>query len=509
MNRFKMVKKLSSEIEFFKILLVVCVLIGVLIVNVNVQAQSQDLSGFSGSASTSSPSQISIDFKSVQISKIYPDSTGTISFIIANVGGLPAEEIEISIPSSQNFHIGDTIKIGTLNPGTRQGIQTTIKTSNIAPGTYTITVITKYKKQKREVNEGIVRVSVEENFYIPIKVYAPPTTELNIKNEELFINKEQKLNLEIIPKANLNDASVELISDCLQIVGNSKIYIGNLNANKGKTIQFSVIPSKKGCGAKLNLIYEAGEYEIETLNFGLKISEIFVDFLTEIENKEISPGDSLNLTINTKNLGNIKLQNIKFSLNLPERFVVANEVFFENILPNEEKHLNFQIYVKEDTGTGPYKGNLEIEYEISGTKYQMMKDVGIIVEGKILLVITNYAIENDKVNVEIANLGTRDAKAIILKLGDGYYYIDKIASTKKRIAVFQLEDVKDTQTLTIEYTASNNERVKFEEKISLNVNIYANSRGENNLLILLILITVIAIVGFFIYKRMKKKRESE
>ncbi len=478
----------------------------ILIVNANVQAI--DVQAAQSQVTSASPSQISIDFKTVQISKIYPDSVGTISFIIANVGGLPAEEIEISIPSSQNFHIGDTIKIGTLNPGTQQGLQTTIKAGNIMPGTYTITVMTKYKKQK-QTSDGIDRMSVDENFYIPINVYAPPTTELTVKNKDLFLNKEQELNLEITPKTNLRDASVELISDCLQVVGNSKIYVGNLNANEGKKLMFRVIPAKKECNAKLNLIYKAGDYETETLNFGLKVSEIFVDFLTETERKEISPGDGLNLTITAKNLGNTKLNNVKFSLNLPEQFVVTNEVFFEEILPNEEKTLNFQIYVRSDAETKPYKGNLTVVYEISGNKYGISKDVGIVVEGKILLVITNYEIKEDKVNVEIANLGTRTADAIILKLGNGYCYIDKIDGTKKRTAVFQLKDVGNADKLTIEYTGNNNERVKFDKEISLNADVNAGSKGNNdNLLgILVLAVVVVGIIGFYFYRKKKNKKE--
>ncbi len=495
--------KLFSGINIFEIfVLVFCILI----VNANVQAidvqaQSQ--------VTSASPSQISIDFKSVQISKIYPDSGGTISFIIANMGGLPAEEIEISIPSSQNFHIGDTIKIGTLNPGTQQSIQTTINAGNITPGTYAITVIIKYKKQK-QTSTGIDRESVDENFYIPINVYAPPTTELIIKNNDLFLNKEQELNLELTPKTNLRDASVELISDCLQVVGNSKIELGNLNANEGKNLMFNVIPAKKECNAKLNLIYKAGGYETETLNFGLKVSDIFVDFLTEIERKEISPGDSLNLTIAAKNLGNTKLSNVKFSLNLPEQFVVTNEIFFEEILPNEEKTLNFQIYVKSDAETKPYKGNLEVVYEISGNKYNISKDVGIVVEGKILLVITNYEIKVDKVNIEIANIGTRTADSIILKLGNSYCYIDKIDGTKKRTAVFLLKDVGNADKLTIEYTADNNKRVTFNKEISLNTDVDTGSKGNNNFLGILIGVVVIAgIIGFYIYKRKKNKKEQK
>jgi len=487
MEKIKAGKNLLSGIEIFGIfVLMFCVLI------VNVNALN--------------PSQISIDSKSIQISKIYPNSTGTLSFIIANSGGLPAEEIEIFIPSSQNFHIGDTIKIGTLNPGTQQSIQTTIKANDIMPGIYTITVIISYKKQRQTTNYGIERESVDENFYIPVNVYAPPTTELTIKNEQMFINKEQTLNLVITPKTNLRDTSVELISDCLQVVGNSKKYLGNLNANENKEINFSVIPLKKNCNAKLNLIYKAGDYETETLNFGLKANDIFVDFLTEIENKEISPGDALNLTIKAKNLGNVKLDNVKFSLNLPEQFVVINEVFFDEILPNEENTLNFQIYVKSDAETKPYKGKLIAVYEISGNKEQMSKDIGIAVEGKILLVITNYEIKEEKVNVEIANIGTRTANSIILKLGNGYYYIDKIDSTKKRTAVFQLKDVKDAKSLIIEYTGSNNARIKTEEKISLNVegNAAGKDKGIAPLGILAVVIVIVVIVIAAFYMRKKK-----
>ncbi len=491
-------KNLFSGIEVLGILvLMFCVLI----VNMNVQAidvqaQSQ--------ITSASPSQISIDFKNIQISKIYPNSSGTLSFIVTNLGGLPAEEIEISIPSSQNFHIGDTTKIGTLNPGTRRSIQTTIKASNIVPGIYTITVIMSYKKQK-QTSDGIDRISVDENFYISVNVYVPPTTELAVKNKELFLNKEQELNLELTPKTNLKDTGVELISDCLQVVGNSKIYPGNLQAHEGKKLKFNVIPIKKECNSKINLTYKAGDYETETLNFGLKVSEIFVDFLTETERKEISPGDGLNLTITAKNLGNVKLNNVKFSLNLPEQFVVTNEIFFEEILPNEEKSLNFRTYVKSDAETKPYKGNLAVVYEISGNKYTINKDIGISVEGKILLVITNYEIKGDKVNVEIANLGTRTANSIILKLGDGYCYIDKIDSTKKRTAVFQLKDVKNADKLTIEYTGNNNERVKFDKEISLNADVDAGSNGNNdNFLGSLVVVAVIAgIIGFYICRKKK------
>jgi len=452
---------------------------------------------------------IYIESANNEISKIYPDSSGTISFIIANLGGLPAEEIEISIPSSQNFHIGDTIKIGTLNPGTQQSIQTTIKAGNIVPGIYVITVIIKYKKQKQTGDGGIERETVEENFYILIDVYAPPTTVLTVKDKDLFINKEQELNLEITPKTNLNDAGVELVSDCLQVVGNSKIYLGNLEAYKSKGLHFTVIPIKKECNAKLNLIYKAGEYETETLIFGLKVNDVFVDFLTEIERKEISPGDGLNLTITAKNLGNVELNNVKFHLNLPEQFVVTNEIFYETILPDEEKSLNFQIYVKSDAETKPYKGNLSVVYEISGNKYQISKDVGISVEGKILLVIINYKIKEDKVYVEIANLGTRTANSIILKFGNSYYYIDKIDSTKKRSAVFQLKDVKNVDTLTIEWTDNNNERVEIVKKISLNADVNAGSKGnkDNLLEILIVVVVIIGITGFYIYKRKKKKNK--
>ncbi|NCN68734.1 MAG: hypothetical protein GW779_01605 [Candidatus Altiarchaeum hamiconexum] len=503
----------NSKIKRISVTGIFVLIFCILIANINLNVQAIDVQAQSslslGSAGPSSPSQISIDFKKVQISKIYPDSGGTISFIIANLGGLPAEEIEISIPSSQNFHIGDTIKIGTLNPGTQQGIQTTIKAGNIVPGTYAITVIINYKKQKQTGDGRIERETVKENFYIPINVYAPPTTVLTVKDKNLFINKEQELNLEITPKTNLRDTCVELISDCLQVVGNSKIYLGNLEAYKSKGMQFTVIPIKKECNAKLNLIYKAGEYETETLNFGLKVNDVFVDFLTEIEKKEISPGDGLNLTITAKNLGNTELNNVKFYLTLPEQFVVTNEIFYETILPDEEKSLNFQIYVKSDAETKPYKGNLSVVYEISGNKYQISKYVGISVEGKILLVITNYEIKDDKVNVEIANLGTRTANSIILKLGNGYYYIDKIDSTKKRTAIFQLKDVKNTDTLTIEWTGNNNERVEIVKEISLNADVNAKSKGNNNNLleILVVVVVIIGITGFYIYQRKKNKKE--
>ncbi|CEG13558.1 hypothetical protein MSIBF_A4160006 [groundwater metagenome] len=208
-------------------------------------------------------------------------------------------------------------------------------------------------------------------------------------------------------------------------------------------------------------------------------------------------------------MGDVKLSNVKFSLNLPEQFVVTNEVFFEEILSNEEKRLNFQIYVKSDAETTPYKGNLEVVYEISGNKYNISKDVGIVVEGKILLVITNYEIKEDKVNIEIANIGTRTANSIILKLGNSYCYIDKIDGTKKRTAIFLLKDVGKTDKLTIEYTGNNNERVKFEEKISLNTDANAGNKGnnDNSLIILVLVIVVIGVIGFYIYKRKKKDKK--
>lgn len=490
--------KNSKNPKFFSILFA---LIFFILINTNQAAYIQQTQS-SLSLQPSSPSQISIDAKSIQVTKIYPDSSGTIIFTIANTGGLPAEEVVVTIPSSQNFHIGDKIKIGTLNPGTQQSIKATIKAGNITPGVYTITVFVDYKKQKK-TNYEIERGSVEENFYIPINVYAPPTTELRVKNKDLFLNKKNELNLEIIPKTNLRDTSVELISNCLQVVGNSKIYLGDLKANKGKGITFNVIPIKKGCNTRLNLIYKAGDYKIEALNFGVNVKDIFVDFLTQTEKKEISPGDSVNLTIKVKNLGNVMLSNVKFSLNLPDQFVVANEEFFNEILPGEEKVLNFQIYVKSDAETKPYKGDLNIDYEISGNKYRMHKNIGIPVKGRISIVITHYKIEKDKVYVEVANIGTRTAKSLILKFGNGYYYIDKIEGSHKRTAIFKLKDVKNADKIAIEYTGDNNKRIKFEEKISLTL---SDDNGINNLAIFVLVIVVVGVIGFYVYKKRGKEK---
>jgi len=187
-----------------------------------------------------------------------------------------------------------------------------------------------------------------------------------------------------------------------------------------------VKPNSTGaCPTSFLLSYKdaSGSSMTDTLTLGLNVEDAGVDFkILNVSYEPTGPGETVEVKINLKNVGEAEAEDTTFSLSLSSPFVPVDttEKYVGLIGADETIEVVFNVNVGMDASIQPYSIPLNLSYKVGGSSYSVVKDIGLDVTGKIILEVINVDTSRG-LQIEVANIGTRTAEGVkaILTMGDG------------------------------------------------------------------------------------------
>lgn len=373
--------------------------------------------GVTTPASNTEPTSIVVDFTSTSMdSKLGRGDSGILNLVIKNAGGMPAEKVEIWLPGTASIRIDKRQYIGYMEAGSSKTIQAIILIDdNAQTGLNVIQARINYDGFESDGDRKNGQTVVWE---IPVRIYSNPSFQIRPSKTTYYKDAIDYLVLEGTIKETVKDLEAMIYSDCLTVIGSSHDYIGDIRENKGFNISYNIKPTMAGaCTAKIGFTYrdQSGASSTEDVSFGINIQDAGVDFkITNVSYKPTGPGETVELTVNLKNIGEADAHDTTLSLGADDPFAPVDtlEKYIGTILAGEEAITKYGLSVSWDAVTQTYTIPLTINYKVGGTTYTSKKDIGIDVSGKVILSIIKVDSSTGTVRIDVANMGTRTANAV-------------------------------------------------------------------------------------------------
>ncbi len=391
----------------------------------------------SAASGGSNPTNVVVDFDSTQMdSSLKPGETAILNLVVENTGDYNARNVEVWVHSTANVDVDKKLYLGNLASGESKTIPVWVKVNDdAATGLTGIKVEIDYHGSDLE---GDPVYNQKTSWEIPITVSGEPLFQVATAQKTLYKDSVNTLVLEVEGLSDVEGMIAELSSSCLDVVGASRQYVGDVDADTSFTLSFDVKPTDSGiCDASLSLSYldGSGGRVADNLSVGLMVEDAGVDFkVTDISYEAMGPGDNVAVNISLKNIGSVAAEDVSLTLSLEDPFtpVDTSEKYLGVVGAGDEVNAVFDVAVGLDSETRVYSTTLSIDYKLGGTSYSVEKNVGLDVSGEVILEVIKVEADVDSVKIEVANVGTRAAEGVkaTLVTGIGAKVSDSDSATK-------------------------------------------------------------------------------
>jgi len=251
------------------------------------------------------------------------------------------------------------------------------------------------------------------------------------------------------------------------------------------------------------------------------------------EPTNLAPGESGLLKINIQNIANYPIYDIRVKLNLPSQISLLNDISrikIAKLESGEEEELTYNIIVLPTTSEGVYESTYIIDYvNHIGTERQDNDTFAIVVKSvpEIFIKIEDSEIYEGKdtgeVTIRFINNDVADIKFLTVELQEtGDYdiisgnkeYIGDLDSDDFESVSFRLKVLNEKDSIKLPLKISYKDALNTDYNDTLEAELNMRTAAElgkktnGNTYIALVVILVL-IVGFFIYRKFKKKHHSE
>ncbi|MCK4968732.1 MAG: COG1361 S-layer family protein [Candidatus Aenigmarchaeota archaeon] len=322
-----------------------------------------------------------------------------------------------------------------------------------------------------------------------------------------------------------------------------KTMIGILNPLDSTTIKYRIRVDENAIEGMSNLdvTYSANEKTsiIVSKSFDIEIktsdAQIGINSITTTP-KEFLPGQEGLVTLVIKNLADSTLKDINVKLDLTGTttpFAPIETSTLKNIKTltgGKSNTITYNVIATPDATSGVYKVPVTVTFSDNvGTNYTSTEIISLIVGGT-PQILTNLEPEvtflsgtTGDVRANIINKGLVDIKYVTIKvkpngnfelLSNDESYIGNIDSDDFDSATFKIHVMSDFSgeliiPTTVTYMSANN--IAFEKTYDLKMRVYTSDEAKNLGLIAssnntTTIIIVLAIVGYFGYRRYKKRK---
>ncbi len=231
----------------------------------------------------------------------------------------------------------------------------------------------------------------------------------------------------------------------------------------------------------------------------------------------IKPDDIIQMSFSIMNSGAGSAKDVRISLQNSSAYtyIGSNEQYASNVLPSEAKPFTFLLQIGSSTKAGIHSVPMQVSYYYEDGKLNKteIKNANMEIFGKAKLDISN--IKTDPVKpmdggfvsliVKVENTGTGDAKSVRVMVDSAFLKnkvsLGKISADEDASAVFSFNangsgDIP--YTLTVDYEDDfGKSSINDTQKLT----VYKKEAGGT---LYLIALAAVAVIGFLLYRRMKK-----
>jgi len=225
---------------------------------------------------------------------------------------------------------------------------------------------------------------------------------------------------------------------------------------------------------------------------------------------ELLPGIRTFIFTTIKNIGSGKAKRVTVKFNPSSSYIhpvfSGGTRYIDEVKPNEEKRIKFEIMIDSDTEYGIHSGTLEVSYEDEyGNEISDSFDVGIPVAGRPRVQIIKSEVDkvDNELKIEVANIGSAKVRGLRgeLIIKDKVFdvdYVTQIKVDKHATLKYRLPPVSVTKaTLRLVYEGPDNEKYTQTEMVSWKRSITIPRW---------LLLSVIGLVGFVLWKKKVLKK---
>jgi len=377
--------------------------------------------------------------------------------------------------------------------------------------------------------------------YEPYPVEPGQYFKLWIKVENSGVEKANDVSFELIPEYPF---SIDSNENALRSIGQLKIGDEVVLEYKIK-----VDPNAVSGENDLKFRYTTDSRTGPWVTTTEKVSVQTHDAVLAVENVEttpttIAPGQTAHLKLTFENLADSLLKDVRVNLELYRAIPTTASVTFielpftpfgssntktvSSIAPHETKDIEFDLITDADAKAKIYKLPITVTYsDVSGKNYSRSYITALVVSSPPDLSIgidsTTLTKEQKSGNVVIkfVNKGATDIKFlnVILKPSEDYtiissneVYVGSVDSDDYQTAEFTINMKKELKQLNLPISIAFKDGVNkdFSEDVNVQLNLFSNSelgKGSNGTFSTILIIIIIAAVGFFIYRKFKKKKK--
>ncbi len=319
---------------------------------------------------------------------------------------------------------------------------------------------------------------------------------------------------------------------------------GSVNTNSSKLVMLpafvnanasSFITAEVSVSFYFDNIYT--DSEIRNLTFGTTLCQ--QPLSADLSPKVFTAGEIENVTLNITNSGATTLNSISASVLFPQSDVAwlgSKPIEIARILPGKTVSIPSKVYVYTDAGQA-FGANLSVNYYNGSRAMQVWDSIEILSSGIINVTASSFTISPAiprsgsvfSISFVLTNIGTAPASAVtataeppygFTSFGSNSVFVGDIAVDSQTPVTITLIASNGTVTgpyaIPIRISYLNNLRDNISQNISVPLEIFAapantgqaqQGNGSSYSAAILILVLIIAVMGFLLYQdRMKRRR---
>src|SRR3989338_3638296 len=337
--------------------------------------------------------------------------------------------------------------------------------------------------------EDFALLNIETSFTDPYPVEPGKNLVLSLSLSNNGNKAAKDISVELLPPEQfvLLESSTEKINELQS--GKTKIIEYNLFVNSSAVSAVYQIPLRISYDTTINL----------TKNINIRVQGVPDFKLISVKSDEFNPCETEDIRAAIQNLGTGKAKRtvatFKSSSQEISPVLSGGIVYIGDVDSNENKLIEFSLHASSDAEYGVYPGIINITYEDeSGNVISDKFDIGVLINGKpdLYILKTEADIVEQKLTIEINNLGTAEADAIKSELiinnkTFDVDYVTKIKIDKSASFKFKIPQT-ESAILKLSYKGPDNIQYAKEEVVVWDK---PKSNGFNW--------TMIIVVGIIIY----------
>ncbi len=310
----------------------------------------------------------------------------------------------------------------------------------------------------------------------------------------------------------------------IKLTSGGKIELGDMPATTSQQSSISVRVDENAEATTSYVYLEAkyyysnSEYK-KTFYVPITIKkEPLLEIVNVVFNDTVEPGKTFLLSFGVSNKGDSTARDLKVKLNKTTLFTTpgsTGEIIIDELKPLESKSLDFLITINPDADIGIESIPVNISYfdDTKSNSYTQTKKIGLKVSGDVDFVVTIDSYTNfyygriGEVSIYIANRGLASAEYVSVDaksdFGSKEFYIGSLDSDDSETIDLPQNLAKASGKYPIHLTL--NYRDKFDKEYSFEKTVEViPTNAPIDYTTILIVIVVLAIIVYWIYKKRKK-----